>query len=99
MKSVNWSNVEKTAKMIKRNYKNIEYAADYLKNIPDDGYMRDNKTLENVSISECKDSTLRRYMRLLNSYYYLVDNKKHKDLILKKKIEIENEIDKRNILH
>ena len=99
MKSVNWSNVEKTAKIIKRNYKNIEYAADYLKNIPDDGYMRDNKTLENVSISECKDSTLRRYMRLLTSYYYLVDSKKHKDLILKKKIEIENEIDRRNIVH
>ena len=99
MKSVNWSNVEKTAKIINRNYKNIEYAADYLKNIPDDGYMRDNKTLENVSISECKDSTLRRYMRLLTSYYYLVDSKKHKDLILKKKIEIENEIDRRNIVH
>ena len=95
MKSVNWSNVEKTAKMIKRNYKNIEYAADYLKNVPEDGYMRDNKTLENVSIVDCKDSTLRRYLRLLTSYYYLVDTKSHKDTILKKKIEIENEIDKR----
>ena len=95
MKSVNWSNVEKTAKMIKRNYKNIEFAAEYLKNIPEVGYMRDNKTGENVLIKECKDSTLRRYSKLLNNYYYLVETKKHKDTILAKKLEIDNELDKR----
>ena len=95
MKSVNWSNVEKTAKLIKRNYKNIEYLADYLKNIPDDGYMRENKKRVFVELSECKDSSLRRYIKLLNSYYYLSETKKHKDLILKKKLEIENVLESR----
>ena len=95
MKSVNWAGVEKTAKMIKRNYKTIEHVVDYLKNIPEEGYMRDNKTHENISLSEAKDSTLRRYHKLLNNYYYLVESKSHKDSILKKIGEIENEMNKR----
>lgn len=95
MKRVNWSNFEKSAKQMKRNLKYLQQAGDYLKDMPEEGYMRDNISKNVVAIKECKSSSLRRYIKLLDNFYFLVTSTKDKDVILKKKVEIETELNNR----
>lgn len=63
--------------------------------MPAEGYMRDNISKNIVKISECKSSTLRRYIKLLDNFYYLVTSQKDRTLILNKKIEVETELNNR----
>lgn len=58
--------------------------------------MRDNISKNIVKISECKSSTLRRYIKLLDNFYYLVTSQKDREQILKKKIEVETELNNRD---
>lgn len=93
---MNWKSLEKSTKTIKKNVKNIQLASDYLKNLPGEGLMRDNISKNIIAIKDCKSSSLRRYVKLLDNYYYLASNEKDKKIILDKKIEIENELNSRD---
>jgi len=95
MKKTNWSSVEKSAKIIKKNVKNTKQVKEFLDNYPAEGYMRDNISKKQLAIAECKSSSLRRYIKLLENFYYLSMDQSEKARILTKKIEIEIEIAKR----
>lgn len=111
MAKMNWNNFEKNAKGIKKNIKNLKAAGEYLKEIPSEGYMseyklvsKETETGEKIKerqkvvslIKDCKSSTLRRYIKSLDNFYYLVTSQTDRDTILKKKIEIEKELNSRN---
>lgn len=95
MKSVNWSNLEKSTKLAKKQVKNIQLVSEYLKNLPEKGKMLDNISKNVVEIKDCKSSSLRRYIKLLDNYYYIVNTEKDRNMILSKKIEIETELNGR----
>lgn len=95
MRRVNWNNVQKQMRIIKKNVKNIQAAGEYLQNIPEEGYFQDNISKEIKKISECKSSTLRRYSKLLENYFYLVTSEADRKKILAKQVEIQTELDSR----
>jgi hypothetical protein len=95
MRKTNWETTEKSAKLIKKNVKYLQAAGDYLKEMPEVGYMKDNISKNLVKISDCKSSSLRRYIKLLDNFYYIVTSQKDKDAVLNKKVEIENELNTR----
>lgn len=96
MKRVNWQSMEKSAKLIKKNVKNLQQAGEFLRDFPADGYMRDNISKNLIEIKEAKSSSLRRYIKLLDNFYYLVTSENDKKKILNKKIEIESELNTRD---
>ena len=57
--------------------------------------MRDNISKNLICISEAKSSSLRRYTKLLENFYYLVGSEADRTKILNKKIEIETELNTR----
>ena len=106
MRKTNWASVEKSTKNIKKAVKNLQKAGVFFKELPEDGYMIDEKKVKDedgsskkvivkVLIKECKSSTLRRFIRQLDNYYYLVSSESDRKRILNKKIEIESELNKR----
>lgn len=95
MKKVNWQNLEKSARLVKKNVKNLSQIGEFLREFPEEGFMKDNISKNLVKIKDCKSSSLRRYNKLLNNFYYLVTSEKDKEKILSKKIEIENELNSR----
>lgn len=96
MKRTNWSALEKSAKLIKKNVKNLQQAGEFLREFPEEGYMRDNISKNLIKIKEAKSSSLRRYIKLLENFYYLVTSESDRKKILNKKIEIENELNTRD---
>ena len=92
MNKRSWESFGKSAKNIKKVVKNTQQAGEYLSEIPPIGYMKDNISKNIVKISECKSSSLRRYIKLLDNIYYRVTATKDKEAILNKKIEIETEL-------
>ena len=88
----NWNATIKSAKAVRKSVKSTQQVSDLLKDFPPEGYMRDNISKNLVAIKECKSSSLRRYTKLLNNYYYTVVTEKDKKMILDKKIEIEQEL-------
>lgn len=92
MARTNWAGVEKAAKLLKKNVKNLQQAGEFLREFPEEGYMRDNISKNLIEIKTAKSSSLRRYIKLLDNFYYLVTADKDKTQILNKKIEIENEL-------
>lgn len=96
MKRTNWQSVEKSAKLIKKNVKNLQQAGEFLREFPEEGYMRDNISKNLIEIKTAKSSSLRRYIKLLDNFYYLVTSETEKQKILNKKIEIENELNTRD---
>lgn len=48
-----------------------------------------------VKISDCPDSTLRRFVKTLNTFYYVVPDQPNKDKIVAKKVEIETVLNDR----
>jgi hypothetical protein len=95
-RKVNWSNMEKSAKDLKRKVKNIVAAGDYLKDKPEAGKFKDNISKKIIEISKAKSSSLRRYVKLLDNYYYLVTSQNDRDWLLSKKIEIETVLNGRD---
>lgn len=95
MRATNWKSFGKSAKAVKKDVKNIQHAAEFFKDFPGEGYMRDNISKNIVEIKSCKSSSLRRYVKLLDNFYYLVSSEKDKTKILNKKIEIETELNSR----
>jgi hypothetical protein len=95
-RKINWFNMEKSSKDLKRKVKNVKAAGDYLKDKPDSGRFKDNISKKIIEIEKAKSSSLRRYVKLLDSYYYLITSKEDRDWLLSKKIEIENVLNKRD---
>ena len=95
MNKKKWAGIEKNAKTLKKNVKNLAAASEYLKNVPEEGYMLDNISKNVVEIKTCKSSSLRRYVKLLNNYFYLMNTEADRTRILKKKIEVEKELNGR----
>lgn len=96
MRRTNWSSVVKSAKRLKKDVKNLQQAGEFLRDFPESGYMRDNISKNLVVIKECKSSSLRRYIKLLDNFYYLVTSEADRQKILNKKIEIEAELNTRD---
>lgn len=96
MKRTNWEALNKSAKLIKKNVKVLTQAGEFLREFPGEGYMRDNISKNLIKISEAKSSSLRRYVKLLENFYYLVTSESDKTKILNKKIEIEKELNTRD---
>ena len=60
------------AKDLRRKVKNAMAAAEYLKSKPGPGIFIDNISKKEVIIKDAKSSSLRRYVKLLDNYYYLI---------------------------
>jgi hypothetical protein len=95
-RKVNWFNMEKAAKDLKRKVKNISAASDYLKDRPETGLFKDNISKNIIEIKKAKSSSLRRYVKLLDNYYYLISSQADREWLLSKKIEIETELNSRD---
>jgi hypothetical protein len=95
-RKINWKNMEKAVKAQQRKIKTLQSAGDYLKDKPEEGYFIDNISKKPVKISEAKSSSLRRYIKVIDNYYYLITSEIDKSFLLKKKIEIETELNHRD---
>jgi hypothetical protein len=95
-RKVNWFNMEKASKDLKRKVKNISAASNYLKDRPESGLFKDNISKNIIEIKKAKSSSLRRYVKLLDNYYYLISSQADRDWLLSKKIEIETELNSRD---
>jgi len=95
-RKTNWKNVEKTNKALLRKIKNMSGLSEYLADRPGDGYFKDNISKNIIKISDAKSSSLRRYVKLLDDYYYVVTSTEDKNYLLNKKIEIETELNSRD---
>jgi hypothetical protein len=94
-RKINWGNVEKSAKDLKRKIKNLSAAGEYLKDKPELGYFKDNISKNTIKIVEAKSSSLRRYLKIIDNFYYLVTSNEDRQYLLNKKIEIETELNAR----
>lgn len=54
------------------------------------------KTAKDIVIKDAASSTLRRLVKALDNYYYLITDEKSKQKILDKKVEIEKELNSRD---
>ena len=108
MTKVNWYGIEKSAKKVKKLSKDFINLNTFLSNKTDDGIFLDIKKRKNedgvlemtareVSVEGSRDPSLRRFVQVLDTYLYISSDKEkeERDYILKKKVEIENEIEKR----
>lgn len=95
MRRTNWKAVAKSTKILRKNVKNLKSVSDYLSNIPGEGEFRDNISKNIVKITDCKTSSLRRYAKLLENYFYLVTSEKDRTMISNKQLEIQNELNVR----
>ena len=83
MKKTNWAAMEKSAKLIKKNVKNLQQAGEFLREFPEDGYMRDNISKNLIEIKTAKSSSLRRYVKLLENFYFKCYVYLQRNIILK----------------
>ena len=90
-----WKNQISSSKTLLQKIKNTKGVGEFLSNLPQEGEMRDNISKNIIKISECKDSTLRRYEKLLKKYYQLVETPSDRKIISDKLNEIILEINKR----
>lgn len=90
-----WKNQISKNKTLLQRIKNTKGVGEFLTNLPNEGEMRDNISKNVVKISDCKDSTLRRYEKLLKKYYQLVETPNDRKIISDKLNEIILEINKR----
>jgi hypothetical protein len=88
--------MEKSIKDVKKRIKDISSAGDYLKDRPEPGYFKDNISKKIIEIKETKSSTLRRFVKLMDKYYYLITAQSDREWILNKKIEVETELNGRD---
>jgi len=95
MRRPNWDNTESATRALKRKIKILNEKNAYLKNMPKEGYFIDNISKNEIKIIDCKSSTLRRYIKLLDNIYESITSEKEKKEVLDKKIEIEFELNGR----
>lgn len=92
----NWDNVYKTQKILQQKIRNNKGVAEYFSDKPAVGYMKDNISKKQVLIADCKDSTLRRYVKLLTKYFKLVSTPAERTEINNKLTEVTTELEKRD---
>jgi len=85
----------KSSKKVIQNVKNIASLGKFLEEIPEEGYFVDNISKNKLRIENCKSSSLRRYVKLLDNFYYLITSPSDREKILNKKIELETELENR----
>lgn len=91
----NWDAFRKSAKKLKQNIKAAQNASEVLSKKCEPGYCVDVTTKEVLKISDTKSSSLRRFLRTLNSVYYLVTNQNDRSYIEGKINEITTELSNR----
>ena len=57
--------------------------------------IKDNISKKIIEISKAKSSSLRRYVKLMDNFYYLITAQADREWILSKKIELETELNSR----
>ena len=87
MNKKKWAGIEKNAKTLKKNVKNLAAASEYLKNLPEEGYMLDNISKNVVEIGHYHENEQEGYAYILCSYheflaglapcYHLVEQEEH----------------------
>jgi hypothetical protein len=92
-----WDSIIEEQKHLQQNIKNSKTLMEFFKDLPEDGYMRDNISKKKVLIKDCKESTLRRYVKLLKKYYTLARLPKDRKTINDKLKEIEDELKARQL--
>ena len=95
-RKLNWHTMNKAGKDLRKRIKDVGLASDYLKDRPEAGFIKDNISKKIVEITSAKSSTLRRYTKLLDKYYYLITSEKDRTWLLNKKIEVETELNTRD---
>lgn len=90
-----WQNIEKSQKTLLQQIKNTKGVREFFSDLPVKGEMRDNISKKHVKLEECKSSTLRRYDKLLNKYYYLVKSPNERKVINDKLQEVRKELNTR----
>lgn len=91
----NWDAFRKSAKKLKRNIKVAQNASEVLSQKCEPGFCVDVTSKEILKISDTKSSSLRRFLRTLNSVYYLVTNQADRAYIEGKINEITTELSSR----
>jgi hypothetical protein len=95
-RKVNWAIMEKSTKDLKKKIKNVVAAGEYLKDKPEPGYFKDNMSKKIIKIEDAKSSTLRRVIKLVDKFYYLITAQEDRDWLLNKKIELETVLNSRD---
>lgn len=95
MRRINWADTKQNAQSEFQSVKAVMQLGAYLRDIPEDGYIRDNRTNEVVKIEDCRKTTLNRLLKFIIKLYYTATKPEEKELILKKQKELEAEIDRR----
>lgn len=95
MRRVNWADTKANAQAEYQAVKAVQQLGEYLRNIPEDGYICDNRTGETVKIVDCRKTTLNRLLKFIVKLYYTATKPEQKEIILKKQKELEAELDRR----
>lgn len=95
MKKERWTQLEKQAIQLKRTAKTLKNLGDYLKDFPREGYFIDNISKKEIAISECQPPRLRRYIKLMDNFIYLVSSDADRKKLIAKKKELEDELIKK----
>jgi hypothetical protein len=90
-----WQSVVKQQKAVQQRIKSQKGVTEFLADFPPTGYMKDNISKKQVVIKDLKTSTLRRYVKLLNKYYYLVKLPADRKILNDKLTEVQNELSTR----
>ena len=96
MRRINWADTKASAQTEYQSVKAVMQLGEYLRNIPEDGYIKDNRTDEVVKIADCRLTTLNRLLKFIIKLYYTATKPEDKETILKKQKELEAEIDRRH---
>lgn len=95
MKRINWADTKQTAQSEYQSVKAVIQLGEYLRDIPADGYIKDNRTGGVVKIEDCRKTTLNRLLKFIIKLYYTATTPADKEVILHKQKELEAEIDRR----
>jgi hypothetical protein len=95
-RKINWFTMEKSTKDLKKKIKDVVSAGEYLKDKPEPGYFKDNMSKKIIKIEDAKSSTLRRVVKLVDKFYYLITAQEDREWLLNKKIELETVLNGRD---
>jgi hypothetical protein len=87
-----WDAIMKQQKMVQQRIKSEKGVSEFFSDLPPAGYMRDNISKKQVVIKDLKTSTLRRYVKLLGKYYYMVTKPEDRKIVNDKLTEVQNEL-------
>lgn len=92
---INWKAVEKSQTSLARKIKYTKNMKDYFENPMEKGFVRDSAYLKTKQISELPESSIRRIIKMLEKYYYMIDDSLKKKEILSKITELQTELNQK----